>query len=155
MSYKLTMGEFPVAGVSKLLATNYGAHIFNVTLSTDAWNGALIKKSDAMLSFDNYSEEDATEIKARVAWQAANGNWYVEVMEDTDTLLVYNVPIIEADYTKDMASEKHFYLAAGEVARAHQLKKGDIFELSEDGFEGTPSVGATISSVSGKKPVVA
>ena len=153
MSYKMSLETFPVAGVSKLLATNYGAHIFDVTASTDLWNGALITKG-SMISFDNYEEGEATDINAEIVWEAANGNFYVEVLEDTDTLFVYNVPYTELDYTTESESEKYFYIAEGEVARAHQLKAGDIFELSEDGFDGTPEVGATITSISDKKPVV-
>ena len=155
MSYKFAMEDFPVAGVSKLIATQGGAHIYNVTLTSDAWNGAIIKRGD-WLSFDNYSEATATDFKGKIVGQAANGNWYVEVTEDgnLDYLLVYNVPIVEMDYTKDMASERHFYLKTGEVARAHELKLGDIFELSSDGFDGDPAVGATLSGVSGKKPTV-
>lgn len=153
MSFKLSMAEYPVSGVNKLLATQGGKHIYNVTAGTECWNGALIKRGD-WNSFDNYEEAAATEFDGIVRQQAANGNWYVEVVDAHDALLVYNVPIVEADFTRDMASEKHFYIEAGEVCRAHELAVGDIFELSEDGFEGTPVAGATVSGVTDKKPTI-
>ena len=38
--------------------------------------------------------------------------------------------------------------------RAHDLARNDRFAISADGFDGEPYVGAVISGVSGKKPVV-
>lgn len=154
MSFKYEWTEFPVAGVSKLLATNGGAHIYNITLSTDAFNGAIIGRGD-WLSFDNYSETTPTSISAIVREQAANGNWYVEIVSASNALFVYNPPVVEAEWDKDASAEKHFYLKAGvDVARAHELCPGDIVEVSANGFQGTPSKGATISSVYGKKMVI-
>lgn len=163
MSYKYAFTEYPTSGVNKLLATGGaygGGHIYNVTASTDLWNGAIIKRGD-WLSFDNYAEDTATTFKGVVRGQAANKNWYVEVTEDggLDALLVYNPPVVEAQFNKDASAEKHFYIAAGEVARAHELKVGDIFELSEDGFDldtnsATLAAGKTINGVAGKKPTV-
>lgn len=156
MSFKYEISKYPTSGVSKLLATSGGAHIYNVTLSSDAWNGAIIKRGE-WNSFDNYKEAEATTFAGKVVGKAANGNYYVEVTADgnLDYLLVYNPPVVEAEWTNSFKSEKNFYLQKGEVARAHELKLGDIFELSADGFEGDVEVGATISSVSGKKPVIA
>lgn len=156
MSFKYSFTDYPVAGVSKLLATYGGAHILNVEVPEDEefWNGKLVC-AGAMKSFDLYEAEsaDAETVDMEIVAKAANGNYYVQVNEDTDVLLVYNPPVVEAEFTKDAASEKHFYLAAGEVGRCHCLKKWDVFELSADGFSGTPGVGATITSISGGKPV--
>lgn len=147
--------EHAVAGVSKLLATTGGAHIYNVTLSSSADNGNIIARGN-WLSFDNYEEDTATEFDGVVVGKAANGNYYVEVLSDQgfDALLVYNVPMIAENYSKKFESEKNFYVGKGEVARAHELKAGDIFEVSALGFEGKPSVGASITSISNKKLVV-
>lgn len=148
--------DHAVAGVSKLLATNFGAHIFNITLSSDADNGNIIARG-AWHSFDNYEEAEATKFNGVIRAKAANGNYYVEVLEDLDideALLVYNVPINAEQYNKDFENPKHYFVGAGEVARGHQLCKGDIFELSAEGFDGEPVVGASITSVSEKKLVV-
>ncbi len=155
MSFKCAFTDYPVAGVSKLIATKGGAHIFNVTLGSDAWNGAIIKRG-AWKSFDNYDEATATTFNGKIVGQAANGNFYVEVTADgnLDYLIVYNPPVVEAQWSKDASSEKHFYLKKGEVARAHELKLGDVFELSANGFDGTAAVGKTVTGVVGKKPKV-
>lgn len=156
MSFKYAFTEYPVAGVSKLLATNGGAHIYNVTLSTEAWNGAIVKRGN-WNSFDNYAEDTATTFNGIVRGQAANGNWYIEVLADLgfDALIVYNPPVVEAEWGTMASAEKHFYLKAGEVARAHELKRGDIFEVSANACSGADlEEGATISTISNKKLVV-
>lgn len=156
MAIRYAIEKHAVAGASKLLATNYGGHIYNVTLSSDTDNGNIIKRGD-WISFDNYAEDTATTFNGVIRQQAANGNWYVEVLEDMgfDALLVYNVPVIEEDFNNKFKAESNYFVAKGEVARAHQLYKGDIFEVSAEGFDGDPEVGATITSISDKKLVVA
>ena len=147
------------ANVSKLLATNYGGHIYNVTLSSAADNGNIVKRG-AYNSFDNYAEAQANNFNGIVRGQAANGNWYVEVLEDLgfEALLVYNVPMNEIESPLSLASEKRFYLAAGDVARAHQLYAGDIFEVSREGFEGNLNnlnANVAITAIGNKKLVIA
>ena len=152
MAIDLAIGKHATAGVSKLLATSGGAHIYNVVLSSDADNGNLIARGDAT-TFDQYAETTPTSFAGKIQWKAANGNFYVEVTAATDALLVYNVPMSPFEDQK-LKSETIFYNAKGEIARAHELKVGDIIELSAEGFDGTPVVGATITSVSNKKLVV-
>ena len=147
------------ANVSKLLATNYGGHIYNVTLSSAADNGNIIKRG-AYNSFDNYDEATANSFNGIVRGKAADGNWYVEVLEDLgfDALLVYNAPDNGYDSPKAISGEKRFYLAAGEVARAHQLYAGDIFEVSSEGFEGNLNnlnANVAITTIANKKLVIA
>ncbi len=147
------------ANVSKLLATNCGGHIYNVTLSTDTDNGNIVKRGN-WNSFDNYAEASANSFNGIVRGQAADGNWYVEVLADLgfDALLVYNVPDNPYESPKQIAGEKRFYLEAGDVARAHQLYAGDIFEVSAEGFEGNMNnlnAGVAITAIANKKLVIA
>lgn len=140
------------AGVSKLLATYGGAHIFNVTLTTVADNGNIIGRGD-MVSLDNYTEVTPTSFSGKIVWQAANGNWYVEVISADNALLVYNVPL-NADESKKFGGETHFYNEVGDVVRAHELVKGDIFEVSAEAFSGAPKKDATINTITEKKLVI-
>ena len=147
------------ANVSKLLSTNYGGHIYNVTLSSAADNGNIIKRG-AYNTFDNYDEANANSFNGIVRGQAADGNWYVEVLEDLgfDALLVYNVPINEVEEPLSLSGEKRFFLEAGDVARAHQLYAGDIFEVSALGFEGNLNnlnANVAITTIANKKLVIA
>lgn len=152
MAVDYSVTKHATAGVSKLLATYGGAHIYNVTLTTAADNGNIIGRGE-MVSLDNYAEAAPTTFSGKVVWRAANGNWYVEVVEAENALLVYNVPMNPYE-AGPLSDEALFYNAAGEVARAHELKVGDIFEVSEEAFSGTPAKGAAISSISNKKMVI-
>lgn len=154
MAIAYTIAKHATAGVSKTLANSGGSHIYNVTLTTDADNGNIIGRGE-MISLDNYAEATPTSFAGKIVWQAANGNWYVEVTEATNALLVYNVPMIYEDYSNKFKAESNFYNAAGDVVRGHELVVGDIFEVSAEGFSGTPSVGKTISTITDKKMVVA
>lgn len=153
MAISYSIQKHATAGVSKLLATSGGAHIYNVTLTTAADNGNIIGKGN-MISLDNYAETTPTSFSGKVVWQAANGNWYVEVVSASNALLVYNVPMIAEEYSRKFQLESNFYNEAGDVVRAHELKPGDIFEVSAEAFSGTPAKDATISSISGKKMVI-
>lgn len=153
MAIDITIAKHATAGVSKLLATYGGAHIYNVTLSTAADNGNIIGRG-AMVSLDNYAEAAPTTFKGKVVWQAANKNWYVEVIEAKNALLVYNVPMIECECSHKVQREENFYNAAGDVVRAHELKEGDIFEVSAAAFSGTPAKNAQINSIDEKKLVI-
>lgn len=152
MAYDVRIGKHATAGVSKLLATYGGAHIYNVTLSSAADNGNIIKRGDYD-EFETYKEATATTFNGKIIDVAANGNFYVEVLADMgfDALLVYNVPM-----TPDLRyTESTFYNEAGDIVRAHTLCKGDVFEVSAEAFSGTPEVGKTITTIADKKLVIA
>ena len=44
-----------------------------------------------------------------------------------------------------MRDESTFYNANGDIVRAYPLFVGDVFELSAEGFDGTPAKNATVS----------
>jgi len=124
-------------------------HIYNVQVSEDTDNCSFINR-DEWLSLDLYSDKAATTFEGIVREKAANGNYYVEVVDPGDALFVYNVPIIEEDWTNSFKKESNFYNAAGDVVRAYELAVGDVLEISEAGFVAAPTIGATVT-LSGKK----
>lgn len=151
ISYNIT--QHAVAFPSKLLAQNGGKHIYNITLTSDTDNGNLVAKGD-FEDLDRYTEAAVTEFSGKIQAQAANGNWYVEVVTPGDALLVYMKAMIAEDYTNNMKKESNFYNAKGEVVKGYELAVGDVFEVSALGFTGDPKAGATVSC-SAKKLVVA
>ena len=52
-----------------------------------------------------------------------------------------------------MQHESNFYNANGDIVRAYELYAGDIFELSEEGIEGSAAKAATVT-VANKKVTV-
>lgn len=132
-----------VAGSSKLKATVAG-HIFNIKIDEDLDNGTLVAKGDYVAP-EVYKAKDSTGFAGVILDRAANGNWYVEVTEPGDALLLLSVPLIYEEYTKSMQHESNFYNAAGDIVRAYELYEDDIFELSAEGFEGTPEKGKAVT----------
>lgn len=156
MAIKNTIAQFPVAYPSKVVARD-GVHLYSIQHDDDLWNGAVIAKGD-YVSLDLYKEAEATKMNAKIVDTAANGNYYVEILEDipaSQALLVYNPPVIEEEYNKTFQLESNFYIPAEMEARAYSLREGDIVELSKDNFTGTVTVGASITSIADKKWVIA
>lgn len=139
---------------SKIKSQNYG-HIFNIQLTSDTDNGAIVGRG-SWLDLDLYEEAEASGFEGIIRKQAANGNWYVEVTkcDPTTSLYVYMPAFIEEEWTKSFKNEKRFFNASGSVARGFELSVGDIYELSAEGFDGTPEAGKTVT-VANKKLVVA
>lgn len=140
---------------TKVLAGNGGAHILNIELTADADNGVIVTAGDYK-SFDNYVEAAApATYEAKIVDMAADGNFYVEVVEPADAILICEV--IDNpynNYDSRFKDSKLFYNLKGDVVRGYCLVKHDIYELSKEGFEGTPEVGKTVT-ITGRKHVVA
>lgn len=139
------------------IAAGNGGHILNIVLTADADNGSIVTTSaGSYVSFDQYTEEAApADYEAKIVDVAADGNFYVQVVNPADAILVCEV--IDNPYTNydsRFKDSKLFYNAKGDVVRGYVLQKFDIYELSAEGFEGTPEVGKTVT-VSGRKHVVA
>lgn len=150
---KYNIETHAVAFPSKLVAQNGGEHIYNIELTSDTDNGNLVAKGD-FIDLDLYKEAAVTNFKGVIQKQAANKNWYVEVVEPGDALFVYMQAFIEEDWTNSFKKESNFYNATGETVRGYVLHVGDVFEVSELGFDGTPEAGKEITGVNAKKLVV-
>ena len=143
-----------VAYPSKTLCANGGSHIYNIELSADCDNGAIVKKGD-FIDLDLYEEAAASTMTGIIQKQAANKNWYVEITANPDhELFVYMPAFIAEEWTKTLKDEKRFFNAAGDVVRGYDLAVGDVVEVSAEGFDGTPEAGKTVT-VANKKFVVA
>lgn len=155
MAIKFEIEKHAYCFPTKVLAGNGGEHILNIELTEDADNGSIVGVGEYK-TFDNYVEAEApAEYSAKIIDTAADGNFYVEVVEPADAVLVCEV--INNPYTNydsRFKSDKNFYNAKGDVVRGYVLHKYDIYELSEEGFEGTPEVGKTVT-ITGRKHVVA
>lgn len=151
------LNKHAIAFPSKVLAGSMGAHIYNITLTTAADNGNVVGRGN-WNSFDNYAEAAAPAgITGKIVDKAANGNWYVEITavpSSGEALVVYNSPIIPYESPRELAELSNFYNAAGEVVKAYVCTVGDIWEVSDEGFTGTPAKNKTLT-VASKKWVVA
>lgn len=134
--------------VTKVLASTYGAHIFNIELSAPVDNGSILAKG-AMKELDLYADDGTlTGFEAEVVAKAANGNYYVEVKAPGNALLVYQQPMISEEWTNSFKKISNFYNEKGDVVRSYQLSVGDLFEVSAEAFSvpGDAAVGKTITT---------
>ena len=149
MAIKYAIESHAVGFPSKVLAAEGGKHVYNIQLTNACDNGNFLAKGD-YISLNLYAEAAASSFSGVVREKAANGNYYVEVVDPGDALFMCNVPIIEEDWTNSFKKESNFYNEAGDVVRGYELAVGDVVEISEAGFTAAPTVGATVS-LSGKK----
>lgn len=140
---------------SKVLATRVG-HTYNIVLTENTDNGAIVGRGD-WVAFDNYEETTApTAFKGVIRDRAQNGNWYVEVTAvdpQKEAILIYET-VITTREDRDLRQEKLYFNEKDQVVEGISLTIGDIFELSAEGFDGTPEAGKGVT-VNNKKLKVA
>jgi len=154
MSVFYTIAKHATANPSNILAAEGGAHMYSVQLESDADNGNLIGIGD-WIGLDLFAEAEATTFTGKIVEKMANGNYLVLVEDPGDAYFVYQVPVGAEEWTNKWKAEYNLYNAAGDIVRVYGLVKHDRFEVSVEGFEGDPAVGAAITGVSNKKMVVA
>lgn len=158
MSIFYEIAKHATANPSNILSGEYGSkHMYSIELSSDCDNGNLVAPGE-WLGLDRFSEAEATTFTGKIVEKMGNGNFLVLVTsktDETDACLVYQVPVGAEDWTNEWKKESNLYNKAGDVVRAYGLSYHDRFEVSAEGFEGTPEVGAEITGVSNKKMVVA
>lgn len=154
MAIKYDIGTHATANPSNVVSGGtYGGHMFNILLETDADNGNLVAVGD-WVGLDLFAEADVTKFTGKIVEKMGNGNYLVLVEDPGDAVLVYSVPVGAEDWTNEWKKESNLYNEAGSRARAYELKKWDRFEVSAEGFNGTPKVGKAITGVADKKMTV-
>ena len=139
---------------SRLLAANGGGHIFDIELTADHDNGVLVGRGD-YIKLGTYKEAAAPTFAGKIVEQAANGNWYVEVTDATEALWILMPEISPYEAIPQTLNPKAWVNKTGDVVKGYSLVKGDIFEMSVEGFQGEPAVGKTVSFADGKYVVAA
>ena len=112
-----------VAESSRLKATTAG-HIYDLEMIEDTDNGTIVA------------------VGAHVAGQVFKAKTYAA--GDTPYLVLTSP--LAYNGKKAWSDEKYFYNAQGEIARAYELHKDDIFTVSADAFTGSPEVGKYVDS---------
>lgn len=160
MALRYSIEKHHVAFPTKVLSERVGRTL-NMVIKEDTDNGTVCGKG-AYVSFDQYEvAEVPVAFEGEILEQAADGNWYVEVKKvdpNEPAVLIYEVPIIAENYNSKFTSTANFFNEASaertKTVRGFVLGVTDIYELSEDAFEGTPVAGAKVT-ISGQKHVVA
>lgn len=153
MSIKQTVEQHATALPSNVLAQEYGAHIFNILLGTDADNGNLVAAGD-WHEFDVFEEAAVTSFTGKIVQKMPNGNWLVLVTNPGDALLLYQKPLTPYESPRALTEESAMYNKAGDIVRCYELRKWDRFEVSKLAFNGKPEEGKAISGVANKKMTI-
>lgn len=112
-----------VAESSRLKATISG-HIYDLKMTENTDNGTIVAIGD------------------HVEGQVFKAKTYAA----GDTPYLVLTPPLAYNGKKAWSDEKYFYNAQGEIARAYELHKDDIFTVSADAFTGSPGVGKYVDS---------
>ena len=160
MAIRYSVERHHVCFPTKVLSERVGRTL-NMVIKEDTDNGTVCGKG-AYVSFDQYEVAEAhADFEGEILEQAADGNWYVEVKKINPiepAVLIYEVPIIAENYNSKFTSTANFFNEATadrtKTVRGFVLGVTDIYELSEDAFEGEPVAGAKVT-ISGQKHVVA
>lgn len=135
---------------SKLLAASGGGHIYDIQLTADHDNGVLVGRGN-YIKLGTYQETTAPNTFAGIIReQAANGNWYVEVTAATEALWILMPEISPYEAIPETVNPKAWVNKAGDTVKGYSLTKGDIFEMSAEGFTGIPAVNKSVTFASGK-----
>ena len=146
MAIRFSLEKHAVMFPSKILAGHAGEHNFNLRISADRDNGVIRGLGD-WVDFDEYKEANAPAgFTGVIREQAADGNWYVEVTNPADALIIYTPELIAETYDERFKDMANFFNASGKTVHAYALHKQDIFELSDLGFVGTPAAGKTVTA---------
>ena len=144
---QFSIAKHAVAFPSKVLASNGGKHIYNIQLAEASGkfvdNGWFVGKGD-FVELDLYKAKAPTTFEGKVVAVAANGNYYVEVVNPGDALFVYQVPMIEETYNNNFKKESNYTNAPTQVVRSYELAVGDIVEISAEGFAGVVAVNDSV-----------
>lgn len=160
MALRYTIEKHHVCFPTKVLSERVG-RVLNMVIKEDTDNGTVCGKG-AYVSFDNYEVATApAAFEGEILEKAPDGNWYVEVKKidpNDPAILIYEVPTIAENYNSKFTSTANFFNEAStertKTVRGLVLGVTDVYELSEDAFEGTPVAGAKVT-ITGQKHVVA
>lgn len=150
--------KHPVAFPSKVKSGICG-HVFDVELKDDTLdNGTLIGLGD-YIKLGTYKEAAATTfegiIREKTSRSSATKTYhYIEVVNPGDSYFVSNSPESPFDGPGRLRAESAYYIAKPEMAKAYELAKKDMFEVSDDAIDGEIAEGAKVTVANKRIKVV-
>lgn len=145
-----------------LIAQDYGEHLVSIDISGEENgidNGRIVHIK-GMKAFDLFEMEAASnQVTGTILMESPTdlGMWLVVIdsVADDKTALVYQKPLIYEESPYELTDEANYYNAKEDgPVRGYILHTFDRFWLSENGFSGTPTAGATFTTVTGGKIVI-
>lgn len=157
MAIEYSVTRHTYCNPGNILASDYGAHMVSLAIEEPTDNGRIVGVGK-MISLDQWEiAETEPQIDAYIALKGVDGTYLVVVdkVYDEKTALIYQQPIINEESPKMLTSLHNFFNDPEDgPVRGYILQALDRFWLSEEGFDGTPEVGAEISAISDGKLVI-
>lgn len=147
MAIKYTIKKFAKAFPSNALAGKYGEHLVNLVSEKDMQNGMVVARNEWQ-GMQYYDVKAATGVKAQIVEIAANGDYYLDIIDAGDGIFVYETPMIEEQYNDIFQNESNFYIPAGTRFRGYRMHEIDLYEVSKEAFtdpEKIPEVGSLVT----------
>ncbi len=146
--------------IGNSIAEDYGEHMVSLDISGETGgidNGRFVSV-DKMKALDLWSYNDVADntVSAYVVMQhPVSKLWLVVIdsVKDDKTAFIYQKPLINEESPRALTLEENFYNdpADGPV-RGYIVHALDRFWISDNGFDGTPAVNATITKFVDGKP---
>ena len=165
MAIKYSVEKHTRAEIGNVMAQDYGEHIVSLDISaeTNGIDNGRFVHVDKMTDLDLWSYE-AVPAKANYAFKAyvvmqhpVSKLWLMQIdtVADDKLAFIYQKPLIAEESPRALTAESNFYNdpADGPV-RGYIMHSLDRVWLSADGFSGTPTKGAVITSFANGKPVI-
>jgi len=146
--------------IGNSIAEDYGEHMVSLDISGETGgidNGRFVSV-DKMTALDLWSYNDVADntVSAYVVMQHPISKLWLVVIDsvkDDKTAFIYQKPLINEESPRALTLEENFYNdpADGPV-RGYIVHALDRFWISDNGFDGTPAVNATITKFVDGKP---
>lgn len=158
MAIKYAVDKHTRCEIGNMIAQDYGEHMVSLDISeeTEGIDNGRIVHVKGMKALDLFEYEAASnQVTGTVLLQhPISGLWLVVIdsVADDKTALIYEKPLIAEDFNKEFKDEANFYnIPEDGPVRGYILHTFDRFWLSEEGFTGTPTEGATFDTISDGK----
>jgi hypothetical protein len=154
MAVDFNVVEHGVAYPANLVSQRYGNHVLHIKLTSNTDNGNFVGVGD-YIDMNTYKEGTATKCTGYVGDKRSDGLWDVVITDPGDALFVYQKPLSPYGEPLELTQEKAFFNETGDVVRAYVMTPYDHIALSDADFSGTAKKGATFTTVTNKKLVIA
>lgn len=164
MAIKYSVEKHTRAEIGNAIAQDYGEHMVSLDISAETNgmdNGRFVHVTGMKVgTLDLWEYEAASnQMNATVIMQhPVSKLWLVHVDSVTDDKLafIYQKPLIAEESPRALTFEQNFFNDPEDgPVRGYIVHALDRFWLSKEGFEGTPTQGAKITTITNGKPVVA
>lgn len=146
--------------IGNSIAEDYGEHMVSLDISneTNGIDNGRFVSVDKMTALDLWDYNDVADntVSAYIVMQHPVSKLWLMVIDsvkDDKTAIIYQKPLIAEESPRILTNEENFYnIPEDGPVRGYIVHALDRFWISDNGFDGTPAVNATITKFVNGKP---